>query len=1017
MPSKKNSFVSIAEQISLLNKNSVEVLSRISDIVSSSDSVVNVTQLDEQGNETNYSLPTVGKLQSDINTINNNIMRLSGLNDNNVHIIDGKSTKKVYLSDLNREPNNINLLGKVTQFNSKNNWFFESLMNPLISLQFDMTDKVDRTVDGVISRRYIVSFERDSDGEYTTNGLKSRNDFIDKFVNNDNINYNDFINWYTNPTNLGVINNRTMNYDEQHFTFDYQEITEHGIFSILKQDIDTINNKMWYHIYPFNYATLNGEEKTLKSGDELVLNKQESVTRWKIIETSVSESDFRIRVERIEGFDPLPTGTNVLKFYGNVSIKKTVNISVGFDEYLVVFMKPTNSKNRIKGSVWSKGTGLYTNDLVLSTDNSVSMAQYYLDTVYDYGELLRDLINKTIPSQYAIKPDSPVLNNENFKVVQINKHLTNTPDTKKLKDLNSEKNKIKTKLDQVNNSISQKNKELSVKKYQTIAEKDKSQNELTKLVQEQESLSKLMQSITTQIKSQSNTLTKSEPKFRVRGFWNMPEPKTQAGYRPQEVVQFNIQYRYSSKSGLENQTEGYSVITSNEDVRKTGYFSNWVSIKSDLRKRVYDDVKREWVWKIEDISEADTPNINQLDIPIQQGEKVEIRVSSISEVGYPDSIIESDWSDIITVEFPDDLNDILDSNQYILDEASQDNMVIQFEQTLESKGINRHVRDSFTLNDQFIAHYDDNIQTGYKDDTGESFTLKEYLEYLTNKIKSLEDIVYSAKGKLKVSIFNGIDEINVDNNSTVNLDFICEKNAIRTIGSQYKNNIYVNTDYYIKLENISNTQLSFLVRDNYNSGTTIRTGYDNLPCLVDKDNQFVVQEPNQFIYFCDKSGGELLYSGNTFHDPSIPGYSKINSAIISTDKLPGLSGDYINKGKDGNLEGNGYNALGEGTPLTNNDWYIGDTLATLICPSVNSINDLISIENIGTNFKSVNPSDYIIIPFNIYWRFKTAIDTIVNLNTLSQVEHNKSIRIRLNPSSLNSSFEFSVKFNIKRKNN
>ncbi|MFW6243497.1 MAG: hypothetical protein ACOC2W_04990, partial [bacterium] len=498
---QRNSFVSIAEQVQLLNNNAVSLITSMNNIVTSQDSSVNVVQLDNQGNETTYSLPTVGKLQSDINIINNNIKRLSGLNDNTVHVIEGNSTKKIYLSDLSREPNRIDRLNTVSNFSSTNNWFFESLMNPMLSVKFNLTDKIDRDVDGIISRRYIVKFEKNDDGTYTEMGESARNEFMSTFVNKTDINLSDFLDWLTNPTNTGVINNTRPTYDEQIFDFEYQEIDQQGLYSVMSQEIDSVNNKLWYHIYPNIYTTRSGEEFVLKVNDELILNRQDSVTRWKIVETSTASSEFRVRLQRIEGYDPVPTGSNTLKFYGGKSVDNNIKVSVGFDEHLVIFVKPINSKTKIKGSVWSRGTGLYTNDLVLDTDNNVSMSQYYIDTVYDYGLLLKDMIKKNIPVKYAAIPNEPTLLEENFKVVQINKHLTDTPDSKELKDLHSQKINTKTKLEQVNSAIIQKNRELSVRKFPSVAERSKSQNELTKLTQEQESLSKLLSSVTNQMKS------------------------------------------------------------------------------------------------------------------------------------------------------------------------------------------------------------------------------------------------------------------------------------------------------------------------------------------------------------------------------------------------------------------------------------------------------------------------------------------------------------------------------------
>jgi integrase len=133
----------------------------------------------------------------------------------------------------------------------------------------------------------------------------------------------------------------------------------------------------------------------------------------------------------------------------------------------------------------------------------------------------------------------------------------------------------------------------------------------------------------------------------------MPEAIATRGTLPQEVIQFRVQYRYLSKDGKETPVETFKLNDTGTSPRP-GAFSNWNEMKTDVRKRFYDPKTETYTWQIEDVSNADTPNINQLDIPIQFNEKVEIRIKSISEVGYPESPVESDFSSTITVEFPDD---------------------------------------------------------------------------------------------------------------------------------------------------------------------------------------------------------------------------------------------------------------------------------------------------------------------------------------------------------------------------
>ena len=1015
---QKNSFVTLAEQVSLLNNNAVEIITKMDEIVRSDSSVVTVKQTDSNGVDYTYSLPSVGKLQADITELNNNVKRLAGLNDNNVHVISGKSTKKIYLSDLNREPNRIDNIDTVSTFNQTNNWFFETLMNPVLSIKFDLTNKIGNDVDGVISRRYIVKFEKDKNG-FTPNGLTAKNSFVSNFVNKTNINLNDFISWHTNPTNIGTLNHLTPQYDEQYFSFDYQEISDYGLFSIEKQETDTINNKMWYHIYPYRYVSASGQEKTLKVNDELMLNKQDSVTRYKIIETSSASSNFRVRVERIEGFDPIPTGTNVLRYYGDPIVKKSVNISVGFDEYLVIFMKPTNSRNKIKGSLFSQGVGLYTNDLTLDTDSNVSMSQFYMNTVYDYGTLIKDLIKKQIPSEVAVVPDAPALIVDNFKVVQINTHLTNTEDTKLLNDLHSQKNDLKTKLEQINNAIIQKNQDLSVKKYASISERDKDVAELAKLIKDQGTYTTNLYSITTQIKTKTDTINKVDPKFRVRGFWDIPATKTQAGYRDQEVIQFRIQYRYSAKNGTENQTVGYELTTATtENQTKTGYFSNWIQEKTDIRKRSYNEATEEWVWEVEEVSNPETVNINQLDIAINAGEKIDIRIKSISEVGYPDSIVESAWSNIITIEFPENLNNVMNANEYVFKQAEQDNIKTEFELTLDSKGLSKHVQDAFYVNETYIAHQDDKIVTNYKDLQGNSYNLRQYLEFLTNKIASLEAIIYSAKGILKVSVFDGNNEIEVKNNSEITVSVILQNHAKTADGIIYENNLYKISDYYIKVQNLSSVSaLKFLVIDSYvygTDGTIVRQNKStNLASLVDNNGNLLKQVDGQWLYFCDTLNNNDLYSGNltdnsgtTFIDAVVNPYTNI-----------GLSDTYVNPSK----------TKTSSRPITGywygnvNEWFTKSDgpLGTAIVPVVKTVNDLIPPSK--TSLEISNIED-IKIPLNLYFAlntYKTSdindTNKTVNINSLIYTEHSKSIRVRMNPTTLAAPFDFVVNFNIQNK--
>lgn len=1023
--SQKNSFISMLEQIAVLNKNSVEIISKLNDVVGTTASNITVNYLNNDGNKSVFQLPTIGFLKQQIDVANSNIKKLSGLdNSETVVISDSNSSRKIKSIKLNREPNQISNINVVSNFNQSNNWFFESLINPLLSIEINLDEKIDETVKKVLCRRYIIQFEKDENDVYTSAGLLSKQIFEEKYLYKNDISIGDFQNWLNSPTNIGVLKENEYQYiDEQLFDLNYKEIEYKGYFSVLRFENDTLNRKLWYHLNSITYYDRNGGTRTLAIGDILSTTKSNSYTLWKIIEINTSSSLFRVNLERIEGYDPVSIGTNMLQFYSPLTTNNKIKVSIGFDEYNILFLKPINTDNNIIGSTWSKGMSYYTNDLTLGTDTNVSMADFYLNKVYDYGAILKDLVVKNIPSKFASKPNIPELLSENFKVVQINKHLTDTKDYKTLKKLHGQKNSIKTKINQVNDAIIEKNKELNVKQFKSVAERSKSQNELNELITKQQSDTKLYSSYVNQITNSTAEPT-ALPKFRIRGFWEMPNPIIKQGFKPQEVIGFEIQWRYGSKFGTENITEGFELKRTNtltsslsaekpKFLKKTGYFSGWNKLKTDIRDRVYDNSTGEWYWKVEDISDADTPNINQMDISITKQEKVEIRIRSISEVGYPDSPIYSDWSEIITVDFPSELSDVLGDSDFILKEASQEEVKVQFENELSSKGISKHVVDSYYVNEQYVAHTDKVISTSFKDSFGNSLSLFDYLTQMTNKIAILEESILRAKGELKVTLFRGTSETEIKNGASIYSNIECE-DYMETYIPDYqsepnhlyvKNHIYMISDFYIKIENIAKENPLGLL-------TSLRTSIDSISSIekvtfVDQEGNLKGQVDNQYVWFMLKTnidGAEkILYGSGTTElygtgSTVVTDYSNFysNDTTISTVLDPDI------------WSPTNITTIDEG-----DSYFLGASVYPKLV--VNSTtNQLVDYNN--ENLHILNAQESLIIPLNLYFKpncqDETSVDIDINKSWTTK-NRKKSLRLLLNPENSARAFDFTITFNFK----
>jgi hypothetical protein len=149
------------------------------------------------------------------------------------------------------------------------------------------------------------------------------------------------------------------------------------------------------------------------------------------------------------------------------------------------FIKPINSDNNLLAKKWSLGTGYYTNNLRLvsdSTANGLSMEQFYTDYVYDYGVILQDLVAKKIPNVLGGVPSPPVLGTNNFKVVQINTHLTDTPDSNLIKQKHNYQLTLQSEIQQISDAIVSRNKTIKVTQYKSDSDKKATSLEIDELV-------------------------------------------------------------------------------------------------------------------------------------------------------------------------------------------------------------------------------------------------------------------------------------------------------------------------------------------------------------------------------------------------------------------------------------------------------------------------------------------------------------------------------------------------------
>jgi hypothetical protein len=1093
MPNTYNSYHTVAEQIINFNNNVVQILQNINNLTTTNAASVNLTVTDSTGAPTVVSMPSFSYLQSEINRMNNNINTLYGLNNNGAIMKTGpNSFQRIITVDLNLEPADITQISVPSSFISKRNSLFDNLLDPELYITVDLTDKIDMDVKNVLYRRYIVEFEINSAGSFTDLGQSALNSFNNLFNGKSNIVLNDFLLWQQSTP--GILSPANPSYDENTIDLTPNELQYSGVFTVLYSEIDS-NNTLWYYIDTLTYTEiLTSTPKQLAIGDSLIINTVNSNTIYQVNNISTSSSNFKINLTAITGNQPIPIGVNTLKLYSPILKDQNVNISVGYNERNVLFIKALNTTNYLLSRNWSQGIGYFTNDLVLSSqdsNNGTSMVNYYASMVSDYGTALKDLVHRSVPVNKGIIPTSPDLNANNFQVVQTNIHLTNTPNVDIVKNQAAQVATLDTQLQQISNAIQSKNKQIQVTRFSSDADKQQANNDLATLQTKYTSTSNLKDSVNSQILSSSTTTANVTPTFAVRGFWTIPAPavatystSSQAGLvKPQQIVKFDVQYKRLAKDGTEPATKSYKLFDTSVGVSGTSgqipmsrtntspntrnssistrsinrsvteaaaiandivatpsvaAFSNWTNLTTTSLKRVYDAATDTFTWIIDDINNPDTVNINQLDIPIHPNESIQIRIRSISEVGFPDSPLYSEWSNTVTITFPDSLLNVNNNLTQIMTTAQQESIKSGLINTLNTQGLNDLLSQKTVVNNTTYYLPTNAILSGFRDANGNALDLYTYLESLVNKISELEAIITNAQGKLVVTVYKNSQKFTVQKNTALNFTVNCEDYLSPYVspnvpsGRVYANNVYVIKDFFLTIQNSTpNSTLGLLSSTTYTAGVNTDVYNSSAPQV------FWVNDQDELIT-SDVTGisktqidNQFLWSVN---------YDSINQTTVTplSQNIGNLFTSNGNNSLTNILSSTEYNLgysdtsvlsfVGNNKSLIDSSKWIDTTssisstnkLLTSIHPSVQQLTDI--QETNSQLVHTLTTLNQINIPLNIYFKMNALDNTqtgvnyqYINLTGVTQnVRHIKELKFLFYNQADNSPFSFTIKFTINR---
>jgi hypothetical protein len=361
-----------------------------------------------------------------------------------------------------------------------------------------------------------------------------------------------------------------------------------------------------------------------------------------------------------------------------------------------LFIKGINDDYNLLGNAWSTSIAFYTNNLTFN-DNVTNYETYYFQNVVDFGkEMEGQAKEKFIPAFFGVNPTTPTITADQFGVNQINTQINAALDTESVKTTQTQIENTKSIINSLKNTIAQQKAELV--ELTDVAERadlqskiDNNTSQLSKQTVEYQSLVRSLSTV-----AYENDAVINNPKYRVRGFFEIPAPlklTNDPQEKPQEIIQFDIAYRYLRVDGTGNPLNTYTYNDPSTGQPITGTFTDWIITQSPIKKKVYDSSTDSYKWVNENIQDGQEVNINQVDIPITKGEQVQLKVRSISEAGWPNNPRKSAWSDPVIVQFPSNLQGS-DQVVNILADAADEETTIKLDETLNSAGLITHINDS-----------------------------------------------------------------------------------------------------------------------------------------------------------------------------------------------------------------------------------------------------------------------------------------------------------------------------------
>ena len=873
--------------IQKMYENAITLLQSINSAFSSYTSTVSFT-IDNDV----YTLPSFLYLDNRINEISSMISTLFNVpnNGDGWFIREGNSFKLNILKS-NLEPEQPTIALNTNTFDVETNNIFKDLVNPKTSIRLNI-DKVSSNINQFMMKK-IVLFN---------------NDLIDTIFNStDELTYAQF-------KELVYLMNENVDYSEYDSVIDrpvkeYIYDSKFEILEVLNEEInsdDSVKAKYQLRFNTIRYYNKNDKSiyYDLKIGDHITLPNAFGIYKITKLVTEVdydNGNDIRYIVDIIED-----NGHNVLKpinvnsdmyfmIYNNYVSEDNNYINIPLEEnpYILIFI--SSIYNGVKSN-WSTAIKLNLNEIMIYdnlNNKQISYIDYYNEHCKNIGDIIYSITDVIYPQlikysavelkelttgkiMQSLVTDTLSKNNESvLSITAINKHIIDDDISTNLTNLHKQKIELMNNLSNIQSNIDNLYNTIISTDFSTEINLSKADlnKELNGYYTEKGVIQTQLLSVVDNIDIiKNNVIGYDNLKFRVRGITtvtdfdeNGTEDAIVAYLKKQygndcELIGLEVEYKYK------NVNTNTSIVENNTNT----LFTDWNRV-INIDKQRYLKFDSSNKYTIEYSNYDTNLNIikwNQIDIPINFGEDVVIRIRYKYNIGQPFINIYTPWSDEVTVSYTEDMLNISDITT-ILKQNENDVYKSMIIRELINDGYQEHISNKLIDNSAIFYHQPENIYSGFYTADNKLISLKDKLYEITDELteyKTLIENTINEEYAVYLSYGDNVVELTNANINKININY-AQYDILRFIKQDMKIIIKNTGSNPIKLYSIfpGHTDTPLLHTSTYDGVEK----YERVPLLYngisDIRSSVYLQTLGQWIYFRQDN----VYTGEEYYNNSL----------------------------------------------------------------------------------------------------------------------------------------------------